>query len=42
MHADTLIQHPEYAEKLQKNSRKEGKTYIVKEGDILHFNCKIK
>lgn len=42
MHADTLLAHPEYAGKLQKYSRKQGKAYIVKDGDILHFNCKVK
>lgn len=42
LHADTLIDHPEYKEKLGKYSKKEGKAYVVKDGDIIHFNCKIK
>lgn len=42
MHADTLLSHPEYKDKLVKYAKKEGKTYIVKDGDIVHFNCKIK
>ena len=42
LHSDTLISHPEYKEKLQKNSKKEGKAYKVKDGDIMHFNCKKK
>lgn len=42
LHADALLAHPEWKDKLQKNSKKEGKIYVVKDGDIVHFNCKIK
>ena len=42
IHADILLEHPQYKDKLNKHSKKEGKTYKVKEGDILHFNSKFK
>lgn len=42
IHSKVLLEHPEYAAKLQKHCKKEGKTYVVKEGDIVHFNCKKK
>jgi len=42
IHSDNLLGHPEYKDKLGKYCKKEGKTYIVKDGDIMHFNCKIK
>jgi len=38
IHADTLIKNPSYKDKLPKY----GKTYIVKDGDIMNFSCKIK
>ena len=42
IHADTLIKNPAYKDKLVKYSKKEGKTYVVKDGDIMHFNTKLK
>nr|QES95434.1 GTP-binding protein [Philasterides dicentrarchi] len=39
IHFDEFIQHP--LEKVQKKFRKEGKEYIVQDGDIIHFKCKI-
>lgn len=42
LHADTLLKNPSYKQKLSKYSKKEGKAYIVKDGDIMHFNSKIK
>jgi ribosome-binding ATPase YchF (GTP1/OBG family) len=42
IHADTLIKNPSYKEKLSKYIKKEGKAYIVKDGDIISFSCKIK
>ena len=32
---------PNGVEKLKKSFRKEGKDYIVQDGDIVHFKCKI-
>ena len=42
IHSDVLLKNPEYKNKLNKYCKKEGKTYKVKDGDIAHFNCKIK
>ncbi len=42
LHADTLIANPGYKDKLVKYSKKEGKGYVVKDGDIMHFNTKLK
>ena len=42
IHADTLIKNPTLKDKLVKSSKKEGKNYIVKDGDIVHFNTKLK
>jgi ribosome-binding ATPase YchF (GTP1/OBG family) len=40
--AEKLIANPTFVDKLEKNMKKEGKAYIVKDGDICHFNCKYK
>jgi len=42
IHADVLLKNPSYKDKLVKYSKKEGKAYIVKDGDVINFNCKIK
>lgn len=40
--SDKLIANPKFMEKLEKNMKKEGKTYVMRDGDICHFNCKFK
>jgi ribosome-binding ATPase YchF (GTP1/OBG family) len=42
MYSDTLIANPSYKDKLSKYSKKEGKAYVVKDGDIMHFHTKLK
>lgn len=42
LHADALIANPGYCDKLAKYSRKEGKAYVVKDGDVMHFLTKLK
>ena len=42
IHSNKLLSNPDYKDKLSKYSKKEGKGYIVNDGDILHFNCKFK
>lgn len=42
IHSDVLIKNPSYVDKLQKHCKKEGKKYIVKDGDIIQFNTKFK
>jgi obg-like ATPase 1 len=42
IHADTLLKNPSLKDKLAKSSKKEGKNYVVKDGDIVHFNTKLK
>ena len=41
IHADTLISNPTYKLKLAKHIKKEGKTYIVKDGDVMHFRFNV-
>ena len=42
LHADTLLANPTFKKKLSKHAKKEGKGYVVRDGDIAHFSSKIK
>jgi ribosome-binding ATPase YchF (GTP1/OBG family) len=42
IHSDSLIKNPSFCDKVLKHSRKEGKKYVVKDGDVISFNTKLK
>lgn len=42
INSSDLIRNPSFVPKLGKHLKKEGKKYVVRDGDILQFNCKIK
>ena len=42
IHSEKIIENPKMIDNLEKNMKKEGKTYVVQDGDVCVFNCKFK